>query len=63
MARSMPPPPLRMMELRIALHEPASAAIMISRLFESVKPMPQAAQPGGFPLSAAESLVFRHAAE
>jgi hypothetical protein len=36
---------------------------MISRLFESVKPMPEAAQPEGFPLSAAESLVFRHAAE
>ena len=52
-----------MMELRIAPHEPASAPIMISRLFESVKPMLQAAQPGGFPLSAAESLGFRHTAE
>jgi hypothetical protein len=28
-----------------------------------VKPMPQAAQPGGFLLSAAEPPVFRHAAE
>ena len=52
-----------MMELRIAPHEPTSAPVMISRLFESVKPMPQAAQPGGFALSASESLGFRHAAE
>jgi hypothetical protein len=52
-----------MMELRIVPHDPASAAVMISRLFESVTPTPLAAQPGGFPLSAAESLVFSHAAE
>jgi len=52
-----------MMELRIAPHDPTSAPVMISRLFESVKPMPQAAQPGGLPLSAAESLCFRHTAE
>ena len=52
-----------MMELSIAPDERTSAPVMISRLFESVKPMPQAAQPGGFALSASESLGFRHAAE
>ena len=51
------------MALRITPHEPASAPIMISRLFESMKPMPQAARPGDFPSSAAEPLVVRQAAE
>jgi len=37
-ARSIPPPPLRKMEPRIAPHDPASAPEMTSRLFESVKP-------------------------
>ena len=42
-----------MMEPRIVPHESASAPIMISRLCESMKQMPQAAQPRGFRLSAA----------